>query len=85
VVYGVESAEDLLDEDIEFDFYDEDSKGVVFTLDFTNLHEPQCKGIEMAGDAASDYELWSPFDGRHGRDKCFMGSKTTYVRRKREV
>lgn len=85
VVYGVETMEDYLDDELEWDDLGEDTKGVVFTLDFTNLHEPQCKNLESAGDGASDYELWSPFDGRHGKDKCFMGSKTTYVRRKREA
>jgi len=86
VVYGVETIEDYLDYDIDFtDFESSDNKAVIVTLDFTNLHEPQCKGVDNAGDGSSDYEIWTPFDGRHGKDKCFMGAKTSYVRRKREA
>lgn len=48
-------------------------KGIVVTIDFTNLHEPQCKGADRPGDESSDYELWTPYDGRHGDNKCFMG------------
>jgi len=43
-----------------------DPRGIVITLDFKGLHEPQCKGADRPGDADSDYELWTPFDGRHG-------------------
>ncbi len=54
------------------------------TLDFTNLHEPQCKGADRPGDESSDYELWTPYDGRHGDNKCFMGQQVSYVRRKQD-
>jgi hypothetical protein len=50
------------------------------TLDFKDLHEPKCKGVEKPGEVGSDYELWSPYDGRHG-EKCFMGQQISYVRR----
>ena len=60
-------------------------KGMVFTLDFKPLHEPQCKGADRPGEPDSDYELWTPFDGRHGDQKCFMGQQITYVRRKRDA
>lgn len=46
---------------------------MVINLDFALLHEPQCKGADRPGDADSDYELWTPYDGRHGDTKCFMG------------
>ena len=49
------------------------NKGIIITLDFKNLHEPQCKGADRPGDEASDYELWTPYDGRHGDNKCFLG------------
>jgi hypothetical protein len=55
---------------------------VVVTLDLKGLHEAQCKGVDKAGDPESDYELWTPFDGRHGENKCFLGMQTTYIRRK---
>jgi hypothetical protein len=58
-------------------------KGFVFTLDFTDLHQPTCQGISSPDTESSDYETWTPYDGRHG-DKCFLGKKITYVRRKRD-
>lgn len=58
-------------------------KGYIYTLDFSDLHEPQCQGVGSPDTETSDYETWSPYDGRHG-DKCFLGKKITYVRRKRE-
>ena len=48
-------------------------KGIIINLDFKDLHEPQCKGVENPGQDNSDYELWTPYDGRHGDNKCFMG------------
>jgi len=54
-------------------------------VDFANLHEPQCKGVDTAGDAASDYELWTPNDGRFGENKCFLGMHKTYTRRKQSA
>ena len=59
------------------------SKGIIVTIDFSSLHEPQCKGAENPTDSGSDYELWTPNDGRHGsNDKCFMGQQVQYIRRK---
>jgi hypothetical protein len=40
VVYGVETIEDYLDYDIDFEDFDQDNAGVVVTLDFSGLHEP---------------------------------------------
>jgi len=45
----------------------------VIYADFANLHEPQCKGIDAADTPASDFETWTPYDGRHGDTKCFLG------------
>ena len=47
----------------------------MITLDFTELHEPKCKGVESPGTDKSDFEFWTPHDdGRHGSpDKCFLG------------
>ena len=52
-------------------------------MDFTEIHQPQCNGASSPDTDSSDYETWSPYDGRHG-DKCFLGKKITYVRRKRD-
>jgi hypothetical protein len=60
-----------------------DNKGLIFTLEFTDLHQPTCQGVSNPDTESSDYETWSPYDGRHG-DKCFLGKKITYVRRKRD-
>lgn len=38
-------------------------------LDFSGLHEKQCKGYDTPDTATSDYETWTPHkDGRHNRD-----------------
>ena len=60
------------------------AKGVTVSLDFSPLHEPQCRSPEAAGSSNSDYELWSPNDGRAG-SKCLMGRTVTYIRRKQEA
>jgi len=57
-------------------------KGLVITLDFAGLHEPICKGADSPGTESSDYEEWTPFDGRHGDQKCFLGQRIVYTRRK---
>ena len=51
-------------------------------VDFSQLHEPQCKGVDTAGEEGSDYELWTPHDGRFGENNCFLGQHKTFVRRK---
>lgn len=48
------------------------------------MHEPQCKGVDNAGDDSSDYELWTPHDGRFGDSHCFLGQHKTFVRRKQD-
>ena len=53
--------------------------GVLFQMDFSQLHEPQCKGVESAGSPTSDYELWTPTDGRSG-EKCILGHQVTMHR-----
>lgn len=60
-----------------------DEKGVSVAVDFSSLHEPQCKYPDRPGETKSDYELWSPNDGRSGSE-CLLGRKIEYVRRKRD-
>ena len=80
----------MTDEDVNTDLSDdiksERGLDIMLTVDFTNLHEPQCKGADSPGTDSSDFELWSPHDdGRHGSaDKCFLGQQVTYVRRKQD-
>jgi hypothetical protein len=59
-------------------------KGVVIGVDFTGLHEPQCRNPDNPDAADSDYEKWTPNDGRAGHE-CLLGRKVIYVRRKREA
>lgn len=57
--------------------------GVVFTLDFTQLHTRQCTGEDSAGMEASDFERWAPSATSKG-DSCLMGRRVEYTRRKRD-
>lgn len=61
--------------------WQEDS-GVLIFLDFAELHQRVCQGHDAPDSAASDYEVWSPSDGRLG-GKCLMGHRVSYTRRKR--
>ncbi|CAI2385075.1 unnamed protein product [Moneuplotes crassus] len=56
--------------------------GIIVSMDFNELHENQCKGEQTPDQEGSDYEYWSPNDGRHGTP-CFLGRKISYVRRKK--
>ena len=49
------------------------------------MHEPQCRGVDSAGSPDSDYELWTPHDGRFGDNRCFLGMHKTFVRRKQDA
>ena len=57
--------------------------GVVYFVDFEGLHTRQCVGIDQPDTEDSDYELWSPWDGRYG-GKCLLGHMIQYTRRKRD-
>lgn len=52
-------------------------KGVVVYVDFSSLHERECKGVKDAGTPDSDYEHFTPSDGRAG-DECFLGHKVHF-------
>jgi len=51
-------------------------------LDLSGLHQKKCEGMDKPGTPESDFELWSPTP-HAGVDKCQMGTKVSYVRRKR--
>ncbi|SCM09662.1 sortilin, putative [Plasmodium chabaudi adami] len=55
--------------------------GVLYHLDFNALGQPLCKGLWAADSVSSDYETWSPSSGSF-KDKCILGRKITYTRRK---
>jgi len=56
--------------------------GVLYHLDFEQLGQPLCMGVWAADSVSSDYETWSPSDGRAGDEKCLLGRQVTYTRRK---
>ena len=58
-------------------------KGVVVGINFGNVY-PQCRNPQSPDSSNSDYEKWSPSDGRAGRE-CLLGRKITIVRRKRDA
>lgn len=83
MVYGVyahETEEERTDDEDDIVMYGD--QAFMVYLDFSQLHEPQCVGVDNAGDANSDYELWTPHDGRFGDSQCFLGMHKTFVRRK---
>jgi len=55
--------------------------GVLYYLDFKALGQPQCSGVWAADSVSSDYETWTPTDGRRN-DRCVLGRQITYTRRK---
>lgn len=57
-------------------------EGFVVHLDFTPLHERACQGVWSTSQSSSDFERWSPYDGRHGA-QCLLGRHIYYTRRKR--
>ena len=60
------------------------SRGIAIGVDFSGLHEPQCKNADSPDIPESDYERWTPNDGKTGHG-CLLGHKTIYIRRKREA
>lgn len=79
LIYGtslVQKASDVKKDDGE-DYVDDSESAeevsMVSYIDFSMLHEPQCRGADRPGDSDSDYELWSPYDGRHGSNNCYLG------------
>jgi len=57
------------------------NEGVLIYVNFEDLHQRECEGHDAPDTKASDYETWTPSDGRIGT-KCLLGSQATYVRRK---
>ncbi|GAB5370045.1 hypothetical protein AAMO2058_001458500 [Amorphochlora amoebiformis] len=64
--------------------YKSDNDGVLISVDFSSLHQKECKGIDAADTDESDYEFWSPSDGRMN-GQCLMGHKVKYTRRKQDA
>eukprot|EP01006_Ploeotia_vitrea_P035092 TRINITY_DN65833_c8_g1_i1.p1 TRINITY_DN65833_c8_g1~~TRINITY_DN65833_c8_g1_i1.p1 ORF type:complete len:891 (+),score=515.98 TRINITY_DN65833_c8_g1_i1:350-2674(+) len=60
----------------------QNDNGVLVYLDFAELHMKECRGHDAPNSDSSDYETWTPSDGRLG-GKCLLGHKVSYTRRKR--
>lgn len=58
-------------------------ENVVGAIDFSSLHQRNCQGYDTPDAYDSDYELWSPND--ENNQKCLMGKRMTYTRRKKNV
>ena len=58
-------------------------KGFLASVDFNKLHEPKCRQPTLPNTVNSDYESWTPNDGRFTKE-CLMGQKVIYIRRKRD-
>ncbi len=56
----------------------------IYNINFEGLHKRQCRGEDKPGTPGSDYEAWSPYDGRQGDNKCLLGRRISYSRRKRD-
>ena len=52
-------------------------------LDFTSLHQRVCTGEWDPTMPESDYEYWTPMN--YQENKCLLGKRTKYLRRKRDV
>ena len=63
-------------------FYPTTYEGVVVHLDFSGLHTRPCGNPFFSQN--SDFEKWSPYDGRHGAN-CLLGRHITYTRRRRDA
>lgn len=62
------------------------AKAFLTYLDFSGLHVRQCQNSDYPGTATSDFELWTPNDGRHGTSSnCFLGQQVQYIRRKQDA
>jgi hypothetical protein len=60
-----------------------DEKGVMFYVDFADLHERKCSGHDNVQSPTSDFELWTPTS--QNAAQCLMGRRTSYVRRKADT
>ena len=56
--------------------------GVAISVDFEDLL-PNCRNPDKPNTSDSDYEIWSPSNGKAG-NKCILGHKIEIVRKKRE-
>jgi hypothetical protein len=56
-------------------------KGVLYHVDFDQIGLPVCKGLKSPNMDTSDYETWTPSDGK-ADERCLLGRQKLYTRRK---
>merc|ERR1712014_272426 len=56
-------------------------RGALYHIDFSQMGMRVCKGLSTADAADSDYETWTPSDGK-SEDRCLLGRQRLYRRRK---
>jgi hypothetical protein len=57
------------------------STGHIYHLDFDVIRQRTCEGIDTPDRATSDYETWTPSDGKSD-ERCLLGRQRLYTRRK---
>merc|ERR1712217_21044 len=57
------------------------NKGYLYHLDFDEIRQRTCSGIHEPDRATSDYETWTPSDGKN-EERCLLGRQRLYTRRK---
>ncbi|KAF7456639.1 putative sortilin [Cryptosporidium felis] len=67
---------------MEFLLYGSRGKsGILYHLDFNTLGQVRCMGATTPNRPESDYETWSPRDGKNSED-CILGKQLVYTRKK---
>jgi hypothetical protein len=61
-----------------------ETRGFILGVDFSQINEQRCRNPDTPDTPQSDYETWTPNDGRLGHN-CLLGAKTIYIRRKQNV
>lgn len=57
------------------------NKGRLYHIDLDTMGLPVCQGLHKADLEASDYETWTPSDGKSD-ERCLLGRQSLYTRRK---
>jgi len=74
ILYGFYDEEAKAADDFDIETEIGESKAFLTYLDFSSIHQRACEGVDNPGSSKSDYETWTPNDGRHNSDnKCYLG------------
>jgi hypothetical protein len=59
-------------------------RGALYHVDFQSMGMRLCQGLSAADSASSDYETWTPSDGK-SEERCLLGRQRLYRRRKQRA